>query len=64
MKATIQGIEYTAEMSQCGLYVVVYDVISEDEADMIGRFLLKGNKLIDILPMSGTEVEVGEVTDK
>lgn len=62
VKVEINGDTYLGIIEPCGNYIQILNVVSEDDMDVLGRFKLNQNReLVDIYPMSMTEVVIGKV---
>lgn len=57
--AMIDGVEYKALISADGNLASIYNVVSEDDVDFLGRYVVKGNELIEIYPMSQETKVIG-----
>jgi hypothetical protein len=57
--ALIDGVEYKALVSADGKLASIYNVISDDDLDFLGRYALKGNELIEVYPMSRETKVIG-----
>jgi len=57
--AVIEGVEYKALLSDDGKLASIYNVISDDDLDFLGRFAVKGNELVEVYPMTNEQKVVG-----
>lgn len=60
-KVEIDGEEYVAIVDENGAYIHVYNFISAEDFDMLGRFILEEDKLIEYYPMSDRRVIIGKI---
>lgn len=60
-KVEIDGEVYVAIVDANGAYIHVYNFISADDFDMIGRFILEEDKLIEYFPMSDRRIVIGKI---
>lgn len=63
-KAVINGESYDVDVQLIDGYCYVYNIVSDDDVDFLGRFLLRDNKLIEYFIMSGEEVVIGELHEE
>ena len=57
--AEIEGVEYKALLSADGKLASIYNIISDDDLDFLGRFAVKGNELIEVYPMTNEQKVIG-----
>ena len=57
----INGEKYSGLISSDRKFISIYNVVSVDDLDFLGKFILDGNNLIEIFPMSQRIVVVGKI---
>lgn len=60
-KVEIDGQFYVAIVAENGAYIHVYNFISAEDFDMLGRFILEEDKLIEYYPMTDRKVVIGRI---
>lgn len=63
VKALIDGQEFNAEISLDGKFASLFSVENDsyEEAEFMGRFEIKGTKLIEVFPMTKRRKVIGKL---